>query len=44
MLTLNTVFQIKVVMVLLEEWEWAAVTVEDMVLLMAWVATVSFFK
>lgn len=33
--------QIKAVMGLLEEWGWAAVTVEDMVLLMAWVDMVS---
>uniref|UniRef100_A0A2D4G0U4 Uncharacterized protein n=1 Tax=Micrurus corallinus TaxID=54390 RepID=A0A2D4G0U4_MICCO len=30
----------KVVMVPLEEWEWVAVTLEDMVLLMDWVAMV----
>ena len=28
---------------LLEEWEWGTITVEDMVLLMAWVVTVSVF-
>ena len=28
---------------LLEEWEWGTITVEDMVLLMAWVVMVSVF-
>lgn len=28
---------------LLEEWEWVTITVEDMVLLMAWVVMVSVF-
>lgn len=30
-------------MALLEEWEWGTTTVEDMVLPMAWVVTVSVF-
>lgn len=41
-LMVAALFQSKVVMVPLEEWEWAAVTLEDMVLLMDWVAMVRF--
>lgn len=41
LLMVHITLQIKAVMGLLEEWGWAAVTVEDMVLLMAWVDMVS---
>lgn len=41
-LMVAALFQSKEVMVPLGEWEWVAVTLEDMVLLMDWVAMVRF--